>query len=352
MSRALKQTKELENTFIDERVTVLLPKFEVLAPYGRKERENGVRSEGFEGWKKLAANQAAMLKARYPDNKPEAERTYNICLRQITALKKALRVAAKTRLKDHANYHPVLTIITHFGNALSFLFSPYKSLQNETYREVVDIRSTPENRVELDLSPFLKLAYEVLIQVRDGATKTDVNWRDVSCALSLVTGRRMGEVHLSGFFRQTGSYELAFQGQLRGKSRKLKVKGQDGSIKQVALRDFEFTIPSLVPAELVVKGVHWLEGNGKRFSRDEDPERVNRTYSKVLSEKVKEWAIVPEGMTYHKFRAAYFRACVQNSNIDPFDWEDYARAILGDDDSATIKAYKRFVIKPGSITKI
>ena len=57
-------------------------------------------------------------------------------------------------------------------------------------------------------------------------------------------------------------------------------------------------------------------------------------------------------MTYHKFRGAYFRACVENANIDPFDWEDYSKSILGDDDSATIKAYKRFKIKPGSLTRI
>jgi hypothetical protein len=75
--------------------------------------------------------------------------------------------------------------------------------------------------------------------VRDGATKDEVNWRDVSCAISLVTGRRMGEVHLSGQFNQVGSHEVIFKGQLKGKSRKLKVKGEDGSIKQVALRDFE-----------------------------------------------------------------------------------------------------------------
>ncbi len=55
-------------------------------------------------------------------------------------------------------------------------------------------------------------------------------------------------------------------------------------------------------------------------------------------------------MTYHKIRGAYFRACVENANVDPYDWEDYARSILGDDDSATIKAYKRFVIKHCSIT--
>ena len=351
MSRTLKNAEELENGFIDERVSALLPKFEALAPYGRKQREQGIKNENLEGWKQLATKEAALLKATYPDDKPEPERTYGACLRQITALKKYLKLAAKTQLKDHANYHPVLTIVTHFGNALSFLFSPYKARQNESYREAVNERSTPENRVELDLSPFLKLAHEVLSQVANGATKDEVNWRDVSCAISLVTGRRMGEVHLSGEFRQVGDYKVVFKGQLKGKSRKLKVKGQDGSIKQVALRDFEFTIPTLVPAELVVQGIQWLEANGKRFDRDEDPERVNRTYSKVLSEKVKEWAIM-DGMTYHKFRGAYFRACVEDAKVDPYDWEDYARSILGDDDSATIKAYKRFIIKPGSITRI
>lgn len=352
MSRTLKQADELQNNFLDERVSDLLSKFEALAPYGRKQREQGIKSEELEGWKSLASKEASLLKATYPeDDKPESERTYGTCLRQITALKKQLKLAAKTDLKDHANYHPVQTIITHFGNALSFLFSPYKERQNTKYRDVVDERSTPENRIELDLSPFLKLAHEVLTQVANGATKDEVNWRDVSCALSLVTGRRMGEIHLSGEFSQASTHEVLFKGQLKGKSRKMKVTAQDGTIKQVTLRDYEFRIPTLVAAELVVKGIEWLEANGKRFDKDEDPERVNRTYSKVLSEKVKEWALM-DGMTYHKFRGAYFRACVENAQIDPFDWEDYARLVLGDDDSATIKAYKRFIIKPDSVTHI
>jgi hypothetical protein len=59
-----------------------------------------------------------------------------------------------------------------------------------------------------------------------------------------------------------------------------------------------------------------------------------------------------DGMTYHKFRGAYFRACVEDAKVDPYDWEDYARSILGDDDSATIKAYKRFIIKSDSLTRI
>ena len=338
MSRTLKAPEELENSFVDERVKVLIPKFEALAPYKRKQREDGIKSEDLEGWKYLATKEASILKANY---EPMS------CLRQITVLKKALKLAAKTDIKDHANYHPVLTIIAHFGDALSFLFSEVTLDKNTRYRQAVEVRSAPENRVELDLSLFLKKASEVLEQVAKGAYKEDVEWRDVSCALALVTGRRMGEVHLSGEFKQIGDYEVAFKGQLKGKSRKVKV-GE----KKLALRDYEFTIPTLVKAKLVVKAIVWLEAYDKRFERDEEPERVNRRWSKVLSERVAdEWRLF-DGTTYHKFRGAYFRACVENASIDPYDWEDYAKQILGDDDSATIKAYKRFIIKSDSITCI
>jgi hypothetical protein len=338
VSRQVKAADELENSFVDERVKVLIPKFEALAPYKRKQREDGVKSEDLEGWKYLATKEASILKANY---EPMS------CLRQITALKKALKSAAKTGVKDHANYHPVLTIIAHFGDALSFLFSEVTLDKNTRYRQAVEVRSAPENRVELDLSPFLKQAYELLHQVANGASKEEVEWRDISCALALVTGRRMGEVHLSGEFTPISEYEVTFRGQLKGKSRKVKV-GE----KKLALRDYEFTIPTLVKTELVVKGIAWLEANGKRFERDEEPERVNRRWSKVLSERVaEEWRLF-EGMTYHKFRGAYFRACVENAHIDAYDWEDYAKSILGDDDSATIKAYKRFVIKPGTVTRV
>lgn len=338
MSRTLKVADELTNTFIDQRVKVLIPKFEALAPYKRKQREDGIKNEGLEGWKLLATKEASILKANYEPM---------TCLRQITALKKALKLAAKSQVKDRANYHPVLTIIAHFGDALSFLFSEHTVTKNERYREAVDVRTAPENRIELDLTPFLQQANEVLTQVKCGATKDDVEWRDVSCAVALATGRRMGEVHLSGEFNHDGEYEVNFKGQLKGKNRKVKQGGE-----RIAVRDYEFTIPTLVRAELVCKGIEWLDANDKRFERDEDPERVNRRWSKVLSERVKDEWYIFEGMTYHKFRATYFRACVENASVDPYDWEDFSMRILGDDDSATIKAYKRFVIKPGSITKV
>lgn len=61
-------------------------------------------------------------------------------------------------------------------------------------------------------------------------------------------------------------------------------------------------------------------------------------------------------MTYHKFRDAYFAACVRNAELEgsvkSVDYERYAFQILGDNDSETLGRYKRFDIKPGSMTKI
>jgi hypothetical protein len=358
MSRQLKQADEMENTYVDERVKILIPKFEKLAPYKLSERKKGkgIGSERLEGWESLAVTEAKILKIRYPDDKPEEEKTYGTATSQITKLKKALKKEVKHLIKDPALYHRTLTIITQFGDALSFLFREYKSHSNKIDREAANERTASENRLELDLTPFIKESHRLLTLAANGATTADIEWRDVSCAIALVSGRRMAEVHLSGEFDVIDDYHLSFKGQLKGKARKVKVSADDGTKKDVMLRDFEFTIPSLVKAELVVNGIKWLDANGKRFSKDEPQERVNARWSKVLSERVRdEWNLF-EGMTYHKFRGAYFAACVRNAELEgsvkSVDYERYAFQILGDNDSETVGRYKRFDIKPDSVTKI
>lgn len=359
MSRQLKQADELENTYVDERVKVLIPKFESLAPYKRKEREKGKSlgtGEKLEGWQNLALNEARILKSRYPDSSPDDKKIYGSATSQVTRLKKALKTEAKKLVKDPANYYPVQTIIVHFGEALSFLFREYKSRSNEDDRAAAKERTASENRIELDLTSFLKEAHRILVLVSNGATTSDIEWRDVSCAIALVSGRRMAEVHLSGEFRSTDDYQLRFKGQLKGKARKVKIPTDDGNKKDVMLKDFEFTIPSLVKAELVVKGIEWLDEKGKRFPKEEKPERVNARWSKVFSERVNDEWFLFEGMTYHKFRGAYFAACVKNAetegSVKSVDYERYAFQILGDNDSETVGRYKRFDIKPGSLTRI
>lgn len=353
MSREAKESGEFVNTYIDERVAVLIPEFEALVSFKPRDRERG--KNDLKGWKSLAVREAALLREKYPDDSAVEERTYNTALRQVTSLKKYLRQAAKSQLKDAANHYPVMTIINHFGEALSFLFSEYKTKQNEKYRQRVEVRSSDEKRITLDMSNYIEKAFKVLtIAANDGINLTDVDWRDVSCALALVTGRRMAEIHLSATFRQVDSHEVIFTGQLKGKSRKI-----DGE----NLRDVEFRIPTLVPAELVVKSLEWLESNGKRLDRSDDAERVNKRWGKVLSEKIKEsWMVVPDEvwqavdpkdkMTYHKLRGAYFVAVMGSMQGTFSSMKRKAPEILGDKDLTAIEPYERFDIAPGSITKL
>ncbi|MFO5491508.1 MAG: protelomerase family protein [Cuspidothrix sp.] len=345
MARQLLQADELSNTFIDDRVKILLPQFEALAPYKITQRKNGVGD--LTGWHKLAIQEARLLKLNYPDDKPEDDKEYGTALRQITALKKSLKLAAKTELKDAALLNPVNTIITNFGNELSNQFAIYKENQNTRYRETVTERRKVENRIEIDLTNSLKYAYNILTDIKNG--EDSINWLDVSCAVALATGRRMAEVHLSASFELIDSHTVAFKGQLKGKDRKIRVVD-----KAVKLRDVTFKIPTLLPADLVCFALDWLNSKGKRFNKDEDPERVNRRFSKTLNQACKDWDIFPsDERTYHKFRAAYLRAAIINDgNVDPYDFTDFAKEVLGDDDESTINAYKRYGIKEGSLTKI
>ncbi|MHC5730409.1 MAG: protelomerase family protein, partial [Nostoc sp.] len=138
------------------------------------------------------------------------------------------------------------------------------------YKETVAVRREKRNRIEIDLTDSLKYAFNILSDIKKGE---DANWLDVSCAIALATGRRMGEVHLSATFEKIDTYKVAFKGQLKGKTRRVK-QGD----KAVLLRDVIFKIPTLLPAELVCHALQWLDDKGKRFPQTEDPERVNRRF--------------------------------------------------------------------------
>jgi hypothetical protein len=302
----------MRNTYIDKRVRVLLPKLEALAPFKPRTRQNG--KNNIEGWKQLAIDETVKLKQTYPDEAPELERTYGTCLRQITTLKKALSKAATTDLKDPGNYYQVLTIIRHFGEALSFQFAEYKARQNAKYCQNIINRSEPENLIEIDLTPYLHQAQVVLEQTWEYGFLENYKWEDVSCAIALVTGRRMGEIHLSATFEEIEEYKIVFRGQLKGKSRKIKHSTEEKALK---LRNFPFEIPTLVKAEYICAGLEWLQENGKRLDPNDDPSRVNRRYSKSLSKRVKErWDFMGEDTTYHKLRSAYLFAVMEKEVID------------------------------------
>jgi len=337
------------NPYVDSQTKLLLGKFEDLIAFKPKDRKAGRGRT--EGWGPLAIKQTCLLKATYPDTAPETERTYTTCRNQITRLKKALRAGAASSLKDPENKARVLTICAHFGEALSDQFTQYGMKKAEAYRAKVETRSMPENRIQLNLTQFIKRAHEVL------SNPENFTWIEVSCAIALTAGRRMAEVHMSANFEpiEGESHLMLFTGQLKGKGRKM---------GDLPLHQHTFTIPTLVPASLVINGLQHLADEGKRV--DYNPKwtydhityvtpKVNGRYNKELNllTKKPQWAVLPDGaMTYHKFRGAYLRACIVNSKVDPFDYIDYVASIIGDRDESTIKSYQRFSLKEGSITLI
>lgn len=299
-----------------------------------RDRERGKGSRV--GWKTLAAREAALLLCTYPDRRPESQQTYSTCVRQAVRLKEALQEAAKTNLKSRRNYRSVLTIIKHFSEALCFQFEVYQYCSEESLYQYL-------SQFDLDLSPYLTQAHQVLQAAASGATVQDIEWRDVSCALALVTGRRMAEIHWSAQFQWLDRYSVVFTGQLKGKNRQ---------IEGDSVQNYQFEIPTLIRADLVCQCLDWLGFQGKRCSPDEDASRVNRRWSKVLSQRVKEeWAVMGEHTTYRKLRAAYFQAAWANHPDEEISVTDYARAILGDNDEATVQNYQHYTIKPGTLTQ-
>jgi len=341
MGRPLLGKGDLTNTFVNERATVLLPKFEALAGFKIKKRESGDKNN--KGWKILAIEESVVFKIQYPDDAiSETEKTFRSAWRQIKPLEKELKRLARTELKDPAHYHPVLTIVKHFISGLTTQFVAYKVNSNIEYRQRVIERSDSSHRVKINLTKYLDYANTVLNQVVSGEKP---KWSDVSCALALASGRRMSEVHLSADFKVVDDYELEFNGQLKGKTR-LK-DGED-------LREASFTIPTLVKAELVKSGLDYLQTEGKRFAKSEDVDRVNRRFSKDLSQRVKEkWDFIGERKTtYHKFRGAYFAANLHTFQDYVADYPNYARKIMGDNDLQTIESYVIYEIEPNSKTRI
>ena len=342
-------TEQFRNTYIEERASILFPKLEALCPYGIRDRKNG--KEGNEGFIALAVEEADLLMTTYPDYTVEGEKTYNTAYTQIDKLKNELKSMKKIHLKDHAFKYSIDTLIKNFTQHLYKLFAVYRKRYNDEYRERLRHRSAVENRIEVDLSVILEKAHTTLIEA--SKNNPGISYLDVVCAIAITCGRRMSEIMLTGKFEFHDEYFLKFTGQCKGKSRK-----EDGKM----LKDVEFIIPTLVPSELVLAGIDFLEAQDKRLNeREYTTTDVNQKYSKQLSRKSKtNWnPLVGEDrseFSFHKFRSLYFIACFHNlkeedkSNV--VDLFKLATQWLGDQDMKTVESYSRFNIISGSITKI
>jgi len=330
----------------------LVRNLEAIAPLSLKDRKAGKMVGGvfLPGWQSKAIEVAADLKSKYPS--PQS------ALSGKKRLLAELGKFDKSWLLDAATFHPVKTSIAHFRESLNLLFAIDQAAVNDSYRGRVSDRSGDASRIECDLSQWLVKAFDTLTKVAQGADRKEIKWEDVSCALALTTGRRMSELHYSAAFTKSGDHELIFTGQLKGKSRAV-----DGD----KLINHPFTIPCLVPTELAIAGLEWLEREGKRADRgDQDgAERVNKVWAKYLSKRCKtDWEIIPDATwqavdpadkwSFHKFRGIYFVACLANleqtANFSSI--KRLAPSLLGDADLSAIEPYERIDIAPDSLTNI
>ena len=383
--RTRKAGADQVNTYLDNRVKTLIPQLEALTPFNATDRKTG--RSGIAGWKAIAVEETRRLMAHYPDEmnddgspKPEIDRTYGTCLRQITALKKALRKVTADDLSDTEMIGQFRTIARHLGDRLSEHFSIYTLTRNITYQTRVKNRSESKQRIEINLEPFIKQAHTILSEVANG---NDFDWREVTCAIALSSGRRMAEILASGKFTKLSDYEICFSGQLKGKLSGIvidingnKIRANKARFDQmkllnqikpdskfVLLIDHEFTIPTLVKADLIIAGIQYLADHERRLAPDEEPEVVNRRWNKPLSEQVKkDWMIVSDDlwrsvdpddrMTFHKLRGAYFIGVISAMGGTFESMKDQAESILGDKNLSAIENYDRFKLAPGTKTRI
>lgn len=368
-------SEEMENTYVQERANVLVKEFYTLAVEsegmtGSKAlnfRKNGDIRKGIDGYRALAVREARALRDKYrnPDI-PESEQNYQTCLTQITKLKREISKQIKNNLPDSAFAVKTKNIATGFNERLSDQFSEDTAKKNFEYRNRVQSRI--ENQASIQCNPwsYLETAEKLLRAVKENPDTTSVDWRDVSCALALVTGRRQSEIHSMGEFAVHSPYEISFKGQSKGKSRICIVDSEGFFIREamkgekgVPLKEVKFIVPTLVEASLVVSGIDFLESKDRRIHGDDEielNERVNKRWNKPLGECLKaNWCIVSDSewqavdtkdkMTYHKLRGIWFKIAIERYLGSDFEKGlDMASKLLGDADIKAIQPYRRVKI--------
>lgn len=273
------------------------------------------------GWEAEAARLASYLStriARKGKNRGEVL-TAETQLWYKSLILKAVRKGIES-IADTAWYKAALLdyFNSHYCRWISYILKPQQEVKAENGATALNIKKM--NRQEVDLTKALYWAESVLESLTDASPKTV--WMDVSVALILTTGRRMSEVHYSAKFEKVDDYYVEFSGQLKLKGEAAKYFEQNPS----------FTIPTLVKADLVMKGLEWLARKGKRQT---SPEEVNSKYAKALNAHAKEVAKTcgievneETKLSYHTFRDFYAVAAYKAEEVTMFE-TSYAAIILG-----------------------
>jgi integrase len=146
------------------------------------------------------------------------------------------------------------------------------------------------------------------------------DWRQISIALAIATGRRMAEIHCSAKFEYVDETHLMFTGQLKVK----------GLAAEYFASNPSYKIPVLVPARLAIAGHQWLIDNGKISPT---PQRASNRLAPELRKAMlllkKTLGIEHDFFTYKGLRSIYALVCNQVFNGSDPDNTLYLAEILG-----------------------
>lgn len=146
-------------------------------------------------------------------------------------------------------------------------------------------------------------------------------WKHVSIALAIATGRRLAEIHQENTqFEYIDKYHVNFTGQLKVK----------GDAEKYFAKHPSYEIPVLIDAELVCKAHQWLKDNKKVV---DDSKAVNRRYSGDISQAMKglktNLDINHKLFTYKGLRTIYAQVSNKLFNNNDSDNTLYLAQILG-----------------------
>ena len=175
-----------------------------------------------------------------------------------------------------------------------------------------------KEKITVSFKPILEFSQAILRQINDMKPS---EWRKVSIALAIATGRRMAEIHLdSTKFEYVNKTTCKFTGQLKVK----------GGAEEYFTKNPSYEIPVLVDAQLVVNGHEWLKAKGKTVLTTQ---AANTRYSKDLSDTMKalknKLGIEHNFFTYKGLRTIYAQVANHIFNKDDRDNMLYLAQILG-----------------------
>lgn len=224
-------------------------------------------SQGFEAIKeRITALAATIARSELREHK-------------VSTAIKTRRPQIKKGLVDtaHANegmmQQDVLDAIDIFYAAMCAYQKDDSILLNKSYK----ISTVAKNKDKQDIA-IAALAKECQITLDELANGGSPHWTKVTKALILGTGRRPCEVHHTAEFTVVNEYSLRFKGQA-------KTRDSDGS------KD-DFEIPTLYPAQLMVKALEYLGEQGKRLPLDfegDSSKAVNKKYGMAHSRSMQKY---------------------------------------------------------------